>query len=231
MAEMFEEPKSERPDFERYFDIVRRRHLHFLIPLLLGWLIVWSASWVLPARYKSTTLILVEEPTMPKTYVTPNVSDDLQSRLQSISQQILSRTRLLLIIDKLHLYSDKGAKLSPDGQVALMRKDIDIELVRDQQNSQISAFRISYSAHDPRVAQKVTGELTDLFIGENLKTRQQQSEGTTQFLESQLATARETLAAQEAKIQTVPGWQCRYTAGPAGKQSANSKWAAIATAG
>ena len=117
MAEMFEEPKSERPDFERYFDIVRRRHLHFLIPLLLGWLIVWSASWVLPARYKSTTLILVEEPTMPKTYVTPNVSDDLQSRLQSISQQILSRTRLLLIIDKLHLYSDKGAKLSPDGQV------------------------------------------------------------------------------------------------------------------
>ena len=82
-----------------------------------------------------------------------------------------------------------------------MRKDIDIELVRDQQNSQISAFRISYSAHDPRVAQKVTGELTDLFIGENLKTRQQQSEGTTQFLESQLATARETLAAQEAKIR------------------------------
>ena len=54
MADMFEEPKSERPDFERYFDIVRRRHLHFLIPLLLGWMIVWSASWILPARYKST---------------------------------------------------------------------------------------------------------------------------------------------------------------------------------
>ena len=112
MAEMFEEPNSERPDFERYFDIVRRRHLQFLIPLLIGWLVVWGASWILPARYKSTTLILVEEPTMPKSYVEPNVSDDLQGRLQSITQQILSRTRLLLIIDKLHLYSGPRRKNS-----------------------------------------------------------------------------------------------------------------------
>ena len=201
MAEMFEEPNSERPDFERYFDIVRRRHLQFLIPLLIGWLVVWGASWILPARYKSTTLILVEEPTMPKSYVEPNVSDDLQGRLQSITQQILSRTRLLLIIDKLHLYSDRGTKIGPDAQVALMRQDIDIELVRDKKDQQISAFRISYWSRDPRVAQKVTGELTDLFIGENLKTRQQQSEGTTQFLESQLSTARASLAEQEAKVR------------------------------
>ena len=59
-------------------------------------------------RYKSGTLILVEQPTMPSNYVVPNVVDDLQNRLQSITQQILSRTRLLLIIDKLNLYSDSS---------------------------------------------------------------------------------------------------------------------------
>ncbi len=83
---------------------------------------------------------------MPKNYVEPNVSDDLQNRLQSITQQILSRTRLLLIIDKLHLYEDSHRQITPDEKVELMRKDIDIELVRDSQatRSQRSRFPIRH---------------------------------------------------------------------------------------
>src|SRR5208337_5296811 len=92
-------------DLPRYLGIVRRSHMQFLIPLFLGWAVVWGASWVLPPRYLSSTLILVEQPTMPKDYVTPNVTDDLQSRLQSITQQILSRTRLLRIISQFDLYA------------------------------------------------------------------------------------------------------------------------------
>src|SRR5215469_8659920 len=107
---------SEDFDLQRYVGVVRRRHLYLLIPLLTGWIIVWGLSWILPPRYRSSTLILVEQPTMPKDYVTPNVNDDLQERLQSITQQILSRTRLLHIIDQLHLYSDDGEK-SPDAKV------------------------------------------------------------------------------------------------------------------
>src|ERR1700733_6907927 len=205
MEELSEEQHSERPDIQRYLNVVRRRHIHFLIPVFLGWLIVWGASWVLPARYKSGTLILVEQPTMPKNYVEPNVSDDLQDRLQSITQQILSRTRLLLIIDKLHLYDDSHSRTTPDEAVELMRKDIDIELVHDSQGAQITAFRIYYSARDPHVAQQVTSELTDLFINENLKVRQQESEDTTKFIESQLENARASLAEQEAKVRNFEG--------------------------
>ena len=104
MPEVAEEQKSEPLDMQRYLDVVRRRYPYFLIPLLLGWLVVWGASWILPASYKSGTLILVEQPTMPKDYVTPNINEDLQDRLQNITQQILSRTRLLRIIDQLNLY-------------------------------------------------------------------------------------------------------------------------------
>src|SRR5271170_7113716 len=175
MEEIYEEQGAEGLDIRHYLQVVRRRHIHFLIPLFLGWLLVWGASWVLPVRYKSATLILIEQPSMPKNYVVPNVTDDLQNRLQSITQQILSRTRLLLIIDKLHLYGDSHRQLTPDEKVELMRKDIDIELVRDPHN-EITAFNIYYSAHDPHVAQQATGELTNLFISENLKVRQQQSE-------------------------------------------------------
>ena len=200
MVDELEEKPGEGVNLQQCVDVIRRRHLHFLIPFFLGWLVVWSASWVLPSVYKSGTLILVEQPSMPKDYVTPNVSDDLQARLQSITQQILSRTRLLHIIDELNLYADKRGRLNPDGLVERMRKDIEIELVRDARN-QITSFNIFYSAHDPHVAQQVTSELTNLFISENLELRQQKSEDTTKFLEQQLETARQTLAEQEEKVR------------------------------
>ena len=202
MAERPEEQESAPLDFARYLDLVRRRHIHFLIPVFVGWLIVWGVSWLLPTRYKSSTLILVEQPTMPENYVAPNVTENLQDRLQSITQQILSRTRLLMIVDKLGLYSKPGASISPDEKVERMRKDIgSIELVRDARNNEITSFRINYSAHDPHVAQRVTSELTGLFINENLRVRQEQSEDTTKFIEKQLEDARASLADQEAKVR------------------------------
>lgn len=200
MVEDFEEQSSQGLDLQHYVGVVRRRHLYFLIALLLGWAVVWAASWVLPPHYQSSTLILVEQPSMPKDYVTPNINDDLQERMQSITQQILSRTRLLRIIDQFNLYSGKRAQSSPDQKVDLMRKDIDIELVRDARN-QITAFNVSYSSRSPQTAQQVTGELTNLFINENLEARQQQSEDTTQFLENQLETAQKNLAAQEDRVR------------------------------
>lgn len=197
-----EEQQGEGFDFQRYLNIARRRHMQFLVPAFFGWLVVWGASWFLDVRYKSGTLILVEQPTMPKNYVVPNVNDDLQDRLQSIEEQILSRTRLLTIIDKLHLYEDGGGRaLTPDEKVAEMRSDIKLELVHDAHGEQITAFRIYYSAGDPHVAQEVASDLTNLFINENLKVRQQESEQTTQFIESQLETARQRLSDQEAKVK------------------------------
>ncbi len=168
--------------------------------MFLAWLAVWGASWVLPARYKSSTLILVEQPSMPKDYVTPNIADNLQERLQSISEQILSRSRLLAIINELNLYANDRRRLSPDEIVDQMRKDIEIELVRSE-DKHINAFNVYYTASDPRIAQQVTSKLTNLFINENLEARQQESEGNTRFLETQLVTVQQTLEAQEEKIR------------------------------
>ena len=121
-------PEDQDPqplDLPRYLDVVRRRYPYFLVSLLLGWFLVWATSWVLPPKYKSATLILVEQPTMPKDYVTPNVNEDLQGRLQNIEQQILSRTRLLHIIEQLNLYTaGSHHRLNPDEKVERMRNDI-----------------------------------------------------------------------------------------------------------
>lgn len=196
-----EEEESTQFDYDRYLDLIRRRHMYFLAALLFGWLAVWGGSWMLPTMYKSSTLILVEEPTMPQSYVAPNVNENVQDRLQSITQQILSRTRLLTIIDKLNLYGDAKSQKSQDEKVATMGKDISVDVVKDTRNNEISSFRVSFSAHDPVTAQKVTRELTQLFIDENTRVRQEQSEATTHFMEQQLQDASVVLAAQEAKVK------------------------------
>lgn len=200
MPELIEEQESTQFDHERYLNLIRRRHVYFLVPVLVGWLLVWGASWVLPAKYKSSTLILVEEPQMPESYVAPNVTENLQNRLQSITQQILSRTRLLTIINKLNLYSGGNFK-DEDDKVDAMRKDIVVDLVKDNRSNQISAFRVNFSSRNPVLAQQVTNELTQLFINENSKVREEQSLATTHFMEQQLEDARVSLAAQEAKVK------------------------------
>ena len=199
MPQVAESPSSQRFDMARVKDIVRRRHLQFLIPLFVGWSIVWGASWILPPRYESSTTILVEQPTMPQDYVQPNISDDWQTRLESIKQQILSETRLLMIIQKLHLYA--GANLTDEEKVDAMKGDVGVELDRDPARMNISAFVISYKSGNPELAQEVTGELSNIFITENTKVRQQESEGTTQFLQQQLDAARSSLSEQDAKVR------------------------------
>jgi succinoglycan biosynthesis transport protein ExoP len=203
---MFEEVEdSKAASLDDYWAIVRRRRWWILLPLSVCWLVVWVASWLLPATYQSDALILVEQQKVPEQYVVPNVSVSLQERLQSMTQQILSRTRLQATIDRFHLYARDGgltSKLQSTDPVDQMRKDIQIELVQAPGHpGELTAFKIRYSAGTPELAQQVNSELTTLFIEENLKSQQQLSESTTAFLDSRLSDARAKLAEQEAKVR------------------------------
>jgi polysaccharide chain length determinant protein (PEP-CTERM system associated) len=187
-------------DFAEIKGIVRRRRWQFLIPFFCGWVLVWGASWVIPSMYRSGTLILVEQPSVSAKYVESNIDSDIQHQLDSITQQILSRTRLLRIIDNLGLYAKDRNHKNPDDLVESMRKDIEIELTHSD-DKKLSSFNIYYQSRDPKMAQQATSELANLFITENLEERQKRSENTTNFLEDQLDQARAKLAAQEAKLR------------------------------
>jgi polysaccharide biosynthesis transport protein len=180
--------------------IIRRHRWHFMVPFFLGWLLVWGISWALPSSYRSGTLILVEQPAVPETFVVSNIDGGIQQQLDSITQQILSRTRLLRIIEGLNLYVEDRKHKNPDEVVEAMRKDIDIELVRGD-DRKLSAFNIYYTNRNPEMAQRATNELARLFITENMEQRQERSENTTRFLEDQLAQARAKLAEQEARVR------------------------------
>jgi polysaccharide biosynthesis transport protein len=201
VVEDFEEKTPEGFSLQQVAGIVRRRHWHFLVPLFLGWVTIWGASWFLPSIYKSSTTIIVQQPTVSRELVPSNVNDNLQDRLQSITTQILSRTRLLHIIDTLNMYRDQRDRATPDDLVARMRKDIGIDLVRAPGSQELTSFNISFSARDPQTAQRVTSELTNLFINENLEIQITDSHDTTNFFEGKLEDARKALSEQEEKIR------------------------------
>ena len=202
MAEELDQPVLF--SWEEYWAIAVRRRWWILLSVFLAWGTVWGISWLLPSTYQSEALILLEQQKVPDQFVAPNVTDTLQDRVQSISQQILSRTRLQATIDRFHLYS-KTDSLSilhkPRDPVEHMRSDISIELVRAPGNpGEFTAFKMRYSADSPQIAQQVNTELTSLFVKENVEAQQQLSEDTTSFLESQLADARDKMVEQEAKV-------------------------------
>ncbi len=200
MDEELQDKPVGMPDYQQVVGLIRRRRWHFLLPFFGGWLLVWVVSWMLPSTYRSGTLILVEQPSVPEKFVVSNIDTDIQQQLDSITQQILSRTRLLHIIDSLNLYAQDRKHKSPDDLVEQMRKDIDIDLVRSD-DRKLSAFNIYYESRDPEMAQKATNELANLFITENLEQRQERSENTTRFLLDQLDEARQKLAEQEARVR------------------------------
>lgn len=193
------------PSIADYWAIAKRRFWWMLLSLFICWAAVWALSWSIPPTYESKALILVQQQQVPQNYVASNVTLSLQDRLQSMTQQILSRTRLEKTIEHFHLYSAHRSLLrfrERVDPVAEMRKDIKIDLVRSPSHpGDLTAFKIRYSAASPQLAQQVNNELTSMFIHENLQAQKQESESTTSFLDSQLADARAKLQAQEARVR------------------------------
>lgn len=186
------------PRIGPYAALVIRHRWWVILSTFSLWAIGLAVSVLVPAKFRSETVILIESQKVLPQYVTPNVGIDLQQQMQSLTQQILSRTRLVRIMDSFHLYGKQPNQAAADTLIQRMRNDITIELIKGGGRAdELSAFKVSYSAPTPALAQAVAGQITSLFIDENLRDQQQLSEDTTAFLDNQLAEARKDLEHQE----------------------------------
>jgi polysaccharide chain length determinant protein (PEP-CTERM system associated) len=202
MAEEFEEQTPAPLDLGKYRDLLWRRRWYVVVPLFVVWILSWGVSWMMPSVYRSSTLILVEQPTVSQKIVGESPASDLQSRLDSIEQQIRSRTRLLSIIQRFDLYAKQRAHhVSDDDLVARMNKDLSIVPVRSPGKDDLTSFSITFDADNPVAAQEVTKNLSDTVIGEDLQIGQQNAANTVKFLDSQLEDARQKLADQDEKVR------------------------------
>jgi polysaccharide chain length determinant protein (PEP-CTERM system associated) len=158
---------------------------------------------VLPKSYRSQTLILVESQKIPENYVQALVGPTIEERLNSIQQQVMSRTVLTQMIQEFDLYPDAVRRKGVEEVIERLRKDISVTTMsaRSQRStSGIDAFSISFAHEDPVTAMKVTAKLASNFIEENLKVREQLVAGASEFLEQELALAKDRLESQERAI-------------------------------
>jgi len=198
---MKQDSKTKQLNWRDYRDIAIRRRWALLGPFFALGLAGFVVAHVWPASFRSEAMILVDEQKVPDKYVMPNVVSSAETRLNSMTQEILSRTRLQEIIDKFGLYPQQRAHSTADQLVDRMRQDIEITPGASKEHpDQLTEFQISYAAPSPATAQLVVNDLTSLFIKENIENRTQQSMSTTSFFESQLDQARENLSNQEHKL-------------------------------
>ena len=179
-----------------------KRRWWLLAPTVVVALGACMASMVVPNRYESEATILVEHQQVPERYVTPNSTSDIREALLIMTDAILSRTQLLQIIDEYGLYPSDRKRLDPEELVDLMRSKVTIKPTgKGGATEELNAFKVSYTGADPHLVQEVTNRLTTLFIQENLKSREQQSAGTTSFLDEQLQIAAADLKQQEDRVR------------------------------
>jgi polysaccharide chain length determinant protein (PEP-CTERM system associated) len=183
--------------FDTLVHVARRRKWLIILPALLIGVIGAAIVTYLPNVYRSETLILVVPQRVPESYVRSTVTARIEDRLQSISQQILSRTRLEQVVTDFNLYAKERAdkEMMEDIVERMRTRDIGIDIIKGD------AFRVSYQAGDPRTAMRVTERLASLFIDESLRDREVLAEGTSQFLSTQLDEARRQLVLTETKLQ------------------------------
>jgi polysaccharide chain length determinant protein (PEP-CTERM system associated) len=182
-------------DLKDYVEIFLRRMWHVVIPFVL---IITGASlyaYYSPKEYRATALILVTPQKVPEAFVQPTVTSRIEDRLQSIAQEIMSRSRLEMIISEFNPYTEEGKSKGKEEIVELMRKNIKVDLKGKE-----GYFSISYTGKDPKTVTLVTNKLTSLFVEENLKLREQHAQGASEFLTVELSATKAKLEEQEKAI-------------------------------
>ena len=182
--------------------LIRRRWLiaSTATVVVLG---IIAVSMRLPNRYTSEATILAVQQRVPERYVAPTATTDPTQALEAMVQESLSRPRLLSVIDELGLHPEERKRLKPEELITLVRRDLTIEPLERMLGGRgdVNAFKISFVADSPQLAQQVTKRLTTLFIEQNLKTRADQAVTTTEFLHEQLESAKQQLHEQEQRLR------------------------------
>lgn len=186
----------------QYLDVARRRWLAILLPSVAVLVITGIVAQRLPNIYRAETTIMVDPQQVPNNYVASTVTTSIADRLSTIQQQVLSPSRLQKIIDSMGLYAHEKGHRNKEDIIRGMQGSISVELASGGDRA-MSTFRIAY--HGPRREEvaPVANRLAEMFIEENLKVREQQSEGTAEFLDRELQDTKKELEQKEAEVQAI----------------------------
>lgn len=200
--------QTKTENFGDYAAIIKRRKYYILVPFLSIVIVAAIVAYVLPPIYKSTTTILIEGQQIPSDLVRSTVPTVVEEAIQTITQQIMSRSKLLEIVNRFDLYNDLRERETTEEIIERMREDINLEMISaeviDQRTGRPSiatiAFSLSYEWKDPSKVQKVANTLASLYLEQNLKDREEKARTTSIFIEAELNMLKDSIDQLENKI-------------------------------
>jgi uncharacterized protein involved in exopolysaccharide biosynthesis len=187
--------------------IIRRQGKLFLIVFAVILLPAIFTAIILPPIYKSSATILIEEQQISRAFVQSTITRYGEERMQTITQDIMSRRNLLQILNKFDLYPELRAKKGDGELVEKLRKAIKLEPISTELTGKTGrsysvtiAFKLSYEGKDPKIVQKVAKELSELYLRKDVAARQKMVQDTTAFFETELDQLKEQIRVHERKI-------------------------------
>jgi polysaccharide chain length determinant protein (PEP-CTERM system associated) len=170
--------------------------------LLVGTLAA-LAGYFIPDKYRATTVIMVDPRKVPDNFVAPTVASSIADRLATLRQRILSSTNLTEVIDQMKLYPQLRERRTNEELVQMMSKNIEILVNPPSGDRGEGTFKISFQSTNPEESAAVTNKLASRFIEENVKARESEVQGTSQFIDQELAEAKQDLQQKEEKIRQI----------------------------
>src|SRR5215467_927069 len=175
------------------WQMVRRRRRSITVTSVTIFALGVAIAMLWPAVYRSMATILIEEQEIPSDIVRSAITSYADQRIETIKQQIMTRSTLWKIVEQYGLYESLRRKSPTEEVLERFTKDIHVDVInakvidkRTQNPTQATiAFTLAYDGEGPEITQKVANELTSLFLGENLKTRERHAQETTTFLKKE----------------------------------------------
>ena len=176
-----------------YAKMLKRRKWLIILPVLTMTIAIGYVVYKLPSLYESTSLLTLKPPTISTTVIQSLSEEDLSQRLQTISQEVLSRSSLEPMVLKYKLYeTERNNGMPMELIIEQMRKNIKVELEQTD-GEKVAAFRVSYRDRSPESARFVTGELASKFVNAQQLSATQRAETTREFIENQVNLAKVSL--------------------------------------
>ncbi|CUS36589.1 putative Lipopolysaccharide biosynthesis protein [Candidatus Nitrospira nitrosa] len=210
LSPLYDPPSDPLPVLiQGYWRNIIRRKWVVLGSLVAGVGIAAFLCVALPKSYRSSTLILIENQKIPEDYVKGIGGANIEQRLTTIQQQVLSRTFLSRILEEYKPYEAQIRREGIESAIETLRRMIKVETVGTPSTwgKSVEAISISFAHEDPMTAMKVTEKLAALFVEENSRVREQLVTSVSSFLEQELQDAQRLL---EVKERAISEFKTRY---------------------
>lgn len=176
-----------------FWRALKRRKWLILLPILTMATAVGYVVYKLPSVYESTTVLTVKPPTIPDTVVKPLSSSDLIQRIETINQEVLSRTALEPMIAKYKLFElERNAGVPTELMIQNMKKNITVDLEKTE-NEKLAAFRITYRDRTPEASRNVAAELASKYINAMTINDQIEADRTQEFIDTEVEEKKKAL--------------------------------------